>query len=124
MDIPAMKAALTEFNPTHMVHLAAAPIPMSRTMWRPTQNHEGTRILGTCGPSLGGAIVVTSTQFVCEAGYQPKRPRFQPFTSTGKQTPLTEMITREAAWIARGASSDPPPYGGRGPCVIATSSSR
>ncbi|MGH8572473.1 MAG: NAD-dependent epimerase/dehydratase family protein [Gammaproteobacteria bacterium] len=42
-------------------------------------------------------IIVTSTQFVCEAGYQPRHDLdFKPYTLYGESKRLTEMATREA----------------------------
>jgi len=101
MDIPAMKAALTEFNPTHIVHLAARTDTdelVDVDAYR--QNHEGTRILLDIVRTLPQMerIVVTSTQFVCEAGYQPKHDLdFKPFTVYGESKRRMEMITRDAA---------------------------
>ena len=101
MDIPAMKAALIEFNPTHIVHLAARTDTdelVDVDAYR--QNHEGTRILLDIVRTLPQVerIVGTSTQFVCEAGYQPKHDLdFKPFTVYGESKRRTEMITRDAA---------------------------
>ena len=101
MDIPAMKAALTEFDPTHIVHLAARTDTdelVDVDAYR--QNHEGTRILLDIVRTLPQVerIVVTSTQFVCEAGYQPKHDLdFKPFTVYGESKRRMEMITRDAA---------------------------
>ncbi|MEZ4739050.1 MAG: NAD(P)-dependent oxidoreductase [Flavobacteriales bacterium] len=100
MDRPAMEAALKEFAPTHIVHLAARTDTDEKVdvdAYR--QNHEGTRILLELIKGLPGLerIVVTSTQFVCEAGYQPRHDLdFKPFTVYGESKRLTEMATREA----------------------------
>ncbi|HRO98502.1 MAG TPA: hypothetical protein PLN54_03625, partial [Flavobacteriales bacterium] len=62
-------------------------------------NHEGTRILLQVVKRHPGVerIIVTSTQFVCEAGYQPKHDLdFKPFTVYGESKRRTEMVTREA----------------------------
>jgi len=100
LDSDAMAQALLDFKPTHVVHLAArtdTEEPVDVDAYR--QNHEGTRVLleavKQC-PSVQ-RIIVTSTQFVCEAGYQPKHDLdFKPFTVYGESKRLTEMITREA----------------------------
>ena len=101
MDQPSVQAAFDAFKPTHVVHLAArtdTDEPVDVDAYR--QNHEGTRILLEVVKRCACVerIVVTSTQFVCEAGYQPKNDLdFKPFTVYGESTRRTEMITREAA---------------------------
>lgn len=100
LDGDALAQALLDFKPTHVVHLAArtdTEEPVDVDAYR--QNHEGTRVLleavKHC-PSVQ-RIIVTSTQFVCEAGYQPKHDLdFKPFTVYGESKRLTEMATREA----------------------------
>jgi nucleoside-diphosphate-sugar epimerase len=100
MDGPAMQKVFDEFKPTHVVHLAArtdTDEPVDVDAYR--QNHEGTRILLEVVKNSAGVerIVVTSTQFVCEAGYQPKHDLdFKPFTVYGESKRRTEMVTREA----------------------------
>jgi nucleoside-diphosphate-sugar epimerase len=63
------------------------------------QNHEGTRILLEVindQPQVQH-VIVTSTQFVCEAGYQPKHDQdYKPFTIYGESKRLTEEYTRKA----------------------------
>ena len=100
MDQPSLQAAFDSFKPTHVVHLAArtdTDEPIDVDAYR--QNHEGTLILlevvKKC-PSVE-RVIVTSTQFVCEAGYQPKHDLdFKPFTVYGESKRRTEMVTREA----------------------------
>lgn len=100
MDVPATRAILDEFKPTHIVHLAArTDTEIQDDMDAYQQNHEGTRrflaeVRNT--PSVQ-RLVVTSTQFVCEAGYQPKHDQdYKPFTLYGETKRLTEQYTREA----------------------------
>ena len=100
MDAPALEAAFSEFQPTHVVHLAARTDTDEKVdvdAYR--QNHEGTRILLEVvkrSPAITH-IIVTSTQFVCEAGYQPEHDLdFKPFTVYGESKRRTEMVTREA----------------------------
>lgn len=100
MDAQALEQAFAEFRPTHVVHLAARTDTEEKTdVDAYLQNHEGTRILlevVKCHPSVQH-IIVTSTQFVCEADYQPKHDLdFKPFTVYGESKRRTEMITREA----------------------------
>ncbi|MBP6312192.1 MAG: NAD(P)-dependent oxidoreductase [Flavobacteriales bacterium] len=100
MDADALERAFEEFKPTHVVHLAARTDTDEKVdvdAYR--QNHEGTRILLEVvkkHPSVE-RIIVTSTQFVCEAGYQPKHDQdYKPFTVYGESKRLTEQITRNA----------------------------
>ena len=100
MDEQALADALATFRPTHVVHLAArTDTDEQRDLNAYVQNHEGTRrvlnAVKAC-PSVE-RIIVTSTQFVCEAGHQPKDDLdFKPFTLYGESKRLTEMVTREA----------------------------
>lgn len=100
MDQEALEFAIGEFAPTHIVHLAArtdTDEPVDVDAYR--QNHEGTRRLLEVvkRQPVVERIIVTSTQFVCEAGYQPKGDLdFKPFTVYGESKRRTEMITREA----------------------------
>lgn len=100
MDSHALTEAILQFAPTHVVHLAArtdTEEPVDVDAYR--QNHLGTaNLLGAVKqcPAVQ-RIIVTSTQFVCEAGYQPKDDLdFKPFTVYGESKRLTEMATREA----------------------------
>lgn len=100
MDARALEEAITAFAPTHIVHLAArTDTEEQHDVEAYRQNHEGTRILLEVvkrTPSVRH-IIVTSTQFVCEAGYQPAHDQdFKPFTVYGESKRRTEMITREA----------------------------
>jgi len=100
MDRGALGAVFNAFRPTHVVHLAARTDTDEKIdVDAYLQNHEGTRILlevvKGC-PSVE-RIIVTSTQFVCEAGYQPKDDLdFKPFTVYGESKRRTELVTREA----------------------------
>lgn len=100
MDRTACERVFADFGPTHVVHLAArTDTEEQKDMNAYLQNHEGTRrlleVIKAC-PSIQ-RVVITSTQFVCEAGYQPKDDLdFKPFTLYGETKRLTEMATREA----------------------------
>ena len=99
MDKTALEGVFAEFQPTHVVHLAARTDTDELDVDAYRQNHEGTRILlevvKTC-PTVQ-QIIVTSTQFVCEAGYQPAHDQdFKPFTAYGESKRLTELVTRHA----------------------------
>jgi nucleoside-diphosphate-sugar epimerase len=100
MDQAAVENAFKEFDPTHVIHLAARTDTdelVDVDAYR--QNHEGTRVLLEVVKQHPGIerIIVTSTQFVCEAGYQPAHDLdFKPFTVYGESKRRTEMVTREA----------------------------
>lgn len=100
MDEAGLRDQFAAFKPTHVVHLAArADTDEPNDILAYQQNHEGTRRLLRVvkdTPSVE-RIIVTSTQFVCEAGYQPRDDQdFKPFTLYGETKRLTEMATREA----------------------------
>jgi nucleoside-diphosphate-sugar epimerase len=100
MDQEATRRLFAELRPTHVVHLAArTDTEIQDDIDAYQQNHEGTRRLlevVKATPSIE-RIIITSTQFVCEAGHQPKDDLdFKPFTLYGETKRLTEMITREA----------------------------
>ncbi|MFZ1686847.1 MAG: NAD(P)-dependent oxidoreductase [Flavobacteriales bacterium] len=100
MDSDAVRAIFKEFQPTHVVHLAArADTDEPNDIAAYQQNHSGTKLLLEVVKEFASVqrIIITSTQFVCEAGYQPKHDLdFKPFTLYGETKRLTEMHTREA----------------------------
>lgn len=100
MDQAATARHLAEFRPTHVVHLAArTDTDVQDDIDAYRQNHEGTALLLEAVKAAPGIerLVVTSTQFVCEAGYQPKDDLdFKPFTLYGETKRRCEIRTREA----------------------------
>lgn len=100
MDEAGLQSAFDTFKPTHVVHLAARTDTDENTDLNAyVQNHEGTRrLLNTVKRTMGiDRVIITSTQFVCEAGYQPKHDQdYKPFTLYGESKRLTEVATREA----------------------------
>lgn len=100
MDRAGLENAFNDFRPTHVVHLAARTDTDEKTdVEAYVQNHEGTRILleAVRNSTAVERVIVTSTQFVCEAGYQPKDDLdFKPFTVYGESKRLTELVTRDA----------------------------
>ncbi|MBK9177292.1 MAG: NAD(P)-dependent oxidoreductase [Flavobacteriales bacterium] len=100
LDAAAILSALLTFEPTHVIHLAArtdTEEPVDVDAYR--QNHEGTRILLEAIKQVPTIkrVIITSTQFVCEAGYVPKDDLdFKPFTVYGESKRRTELATREA----------------------------
>lgn len=100
MDPATTRSFMEEFKPEHVVHLAArTDTDVQDDLDAYRQNHEGTaHLLGVMKeiPSIRRAII-TSTQFVCEAGYQPKHDEdYKPFTLYGESKRLTEVATRKA----------------------------
>lgn len=100
MDRQGTDKQFAEFKPTHVVHLAArTDTDVQDDIDAYKQNHEGTAILldaVKAAPSIE-RLIVTSTQFVCEAGYQPKDDHdYKPFTLYGDTKRRCELSTREA----------------------------
>lgn len=100
MDEAGMVRVLTEFKPNRLVHLAArTDTDENDDLEAYAQNHEGTRRLLRAVKACPGVerVIITSTQFVCEAGYQPEHDLdFRPFTLYGESKRLTELAVREA----------------------------
>lgn len=100
MDAGATARHLAEFRPTHVVHLAArTDTDVQDDLDAYRQNHEGTELLLAALKEASGIerLIVTSTQFVCEAGYQPKDELdFKPFTLYGETKRRCELATRAA----------------------------
>ncbi|MBK7084253.1 MAG: NAD(P)-dependent oxidoreductase [Flavobacteriales bacterium] len=128
MDQEGCGRLVHEFKPTHVVHLAArTDTEEQQDMNAYVQNHEGTRrlleVIKAC-PSIE-RVVITSTQFVCEAGYQPKNDLdFKPFTLYGETKRRTEMATREAGLACAWTSFGLPRSGVPIACGTGTSCSR
>jgi len=100
LDEERMRTIFQEFRPTHVIHLAArTDTDIQDDITAYEQNHTGTEnVLRTVKitPSIE-RLIVTSTQFVCEAGYQPKDDLdFKPFTLYGETKRRCELATREA----------------------------
>ncbi len=103
MDGPRMVEIFQEFQPDAVVHLAARTDSdiheLDGDMDEYIQNTEGTQhILDAikATPSIQRAVI-TSTQFVCKAGYIPKHDQdYDPYTLYGKSKVITEQLTREA----------------------------
>ena len=99
LDERGLRDAVAAFAPTHVVHLGARTDTEDIELDAYRQNHEGTRNLLRCIANCPSVerLIVTSTQFVCEAGYQPKHDQdYKPFTVYGESKRLTELATREA----------------------------
>lgn len=103
MDQAALLQAFDSFQPTAIIHLAARTdtniYDLNGDLSEYIQNTEGTKNVLACikkTPSIERTII-TSTMFVCEAGYFPKDDLdFKPYTLYGVSKMLTENYTREA----------------------------
>lgn len=100
MDREGMIAEFKTFDPTHVVHLAARTDTDEQSDMRQyIQNTEGTQNVLDAIKACHNVehAIITSTQFVCEAGYQPKNDTdYKPFTLYGESKKLTEDYTRNA----------------------------
>ncbi len=100
LDEGRMRDIFQQFKPTHVIHLAArTDTDIQDDIRAYEQNHTGTenvlRVVKAT-PSIE-RLIVTSTQFVCEAGYQPKNDQdFKPFTLYGETKRRCELATRAA----------------------------
>jgi GlcNAc-P-P-Und epimerase len=103
MDSAALQGIFSTFQPTAVLHLAARTdtdiYDLNGDLTEYIQNTEGTKNVLACisnTPTIQRAII-TSSMFVCEAGYLPKHDLdFKPFTLYGVSKMLTERFTREA----------------------------
>lgn len=103
MDKETLQEIFSSYQPTAVIHLAARTdtdiYDLNGDLNEYAQNTEGTKNVLECinrTPSVKRAII-TSTMFVCEAGYLPKHDQdYQPFTLYGVSKVITEKYTREA----------------------------
>ena len=99
MDEKRMGELIQEFKPTHVVHLAARADTDDTDIVAYQQNDIGTERLLRVVKSTPfiDRLIITSTQFVCEAGYQPKDDLdFKPFTVYGETKRRNEIAIRAA----------------------------
>lgn len=103
MDAAGLTEVFGAYQPTHVVHLAARTdtdiYELDGDLNEYIQNTQGTQhVLDAirATPSVQRAII-TSSMFVCEAGYLPRHDRdYRPFTLYGVSKKLTEDYTRAA----------------------------
>jgi len=101
LDAPALKAAFAEFRPEWVIHMAARTDCVENTTVETgyRTNTEGTaNVLEAikASDSVRRAII-TSSQFVCGPGYQPRHDEdFHPVTVYGQSKVITEQLTRRA----------------------------
>lgn len=97
LDAPALRKALTDFAPTHAVHLAARTDLQGRTPRDYRVNTAGTihllEALEEC-PSVQ-RVLFASTKLVCRTGLSPRSETdFQPDTAYGESKAEMERILR------------------------------
>lgn len=103
MDYRKLRQVMVRFQPDIVIHLAARTdtdiYDLDGDMNEYIQNTEGTRRLLQAIKSIPSIqrVIMTSTQFVCEAGYKPMHDKdYKPFTLYGKSKLISEQLTREA----------------------------
>lgn len=104
MDKEGLQGIFADYQPTVVIHLAARTdtdiYELDGDLNEYIQNTEGTRNVLDCiksTPSIQRAVI-TSTMFVCEAGYLPRHNRdYKPFTLYGVSKKISEDYTRDAA---------------------------
>lgn len=103
MDSAGLLEIFATYQPTHVVHLAARTdtdiYELDGDLNEYVQNTQGTQhVLDAiqATPSIQ-RVIITSSMFVCEAGYLPKHDQdYRPFTLYGVSKKLTEDYTRAA----------------------------
>jgi len=104
-DAVATERVVTDFNPTHVFHLAARTDLRGSTIADYSSNTDGTRSLLRALRQLKTApnVVVASTRLVCHPGYTPVSDTdFRPTTAYGASKAEMEQIFRAEAthdWI-------------------------
>lgn len=103
MDKSALQEIFSSYQPTVVIHLAARTdtdiYELDGDLNEYIQNTEGTKNVLDCIADTPGVAraVITSTMFVCQAGYLPEHDLdYKPFTLYGVSKQLTEQYTREA----------------------------
>jgi len=95
----ALKHALEDFNPTHVVHLAAGTGMDVSDISHFKTNFDGVKTLINVSNSLNNLkkIIFTSSLLVCERTYVPKNDEdFKPHSLYGESKVLSEKIVRES----------------------------
>jgi GlcNAc-P-P-Und epimerase len=102
MDFPALRAALTSFSPTHVVHMAARTECVENVSVEEgyAVNTVGTQnvlnAVGECNSVQ--RLVVVSSQYVCGPGRLPRHDTdFFPHTVYGQSKAVSELLTRKSA---------------------------
>jgi nucleoside-diphosphate-sugar epimerase len=96
-DHAALRFAMQEFRPSHVVHLAAKVDLLGRSLADYDTNTDGVRSLCLAVSECTSVkrVIYTSSQLVCRPGYVPKSDiEYAPHTLYGESKVLTEKIVR------------------------------
>ena len=99
LDFPKLDQILTEYRPTHIVHLAARTDMFGKTLHDYRANHQGTQHLIEVIRNIPQVerVIFTSTQYVCRPGYQPHSDEdYAPHTLYGQSKVEMERVIRAA----------------------------
>jgi GlcNAc-P-P-Und epimerase len=96
-DAALLDKLIKEFDPSHILHLAARTDVEGKSIEDYDSNIEGTQNLIAAINSHGGVkhVIITSSQFVYQAETPPKHDEdFRPHTVYGESKAITEKDTR------------------------------
>jgi nucleoside-diphosphate-sugar epimerase len=103
MDFDQLQSLFDLYKPEIVVHLAARTdtdiYDVNGDLSEYVQNIDGTANVIKCIENTRSVkrVVITSSMFVCEAGYVPRHDTdYKPFTLYGVSKVLTEKLTRES----------------------------
>jgi len=94
-DTEALMAAVRDFNPQYIIHLAARTDLEGATIEDYRANTVGVENILKAAATLEGLqkILITSSMLVCHSGYQPKDQfEYAPTTRYGESKVITEQI--------------------------------
>jgi nucleoside-diphosphate-sugar epimerase len=98
LDKPAVKIAITEFQPHYVIHLAARTDLNGNNLNDYKANTQGTSILIDSMSEVDSIkkVIFTSSMLVCKLGYTPKDDMdFAPTTIYGESKVLMENLIRD-----------------------------
>lgn len=100
LDYPRLLKAFADFQPTHVLHLAArTDLDERKEISGYAANTDGTQTVldAVKVTSTIRRLIVASTMFVCEPGYRPiSDTDYRPHTVYGQSKVVTEQLTRKA----------------------------
>ena len=99
LDVPRLKKIITDFSPTHVVHLAAKTGLDEKALSDFASNMRGVKNLLLALKEVPSVelIIFTSSLLVCRMGYVPKHDTdYQPTTLYGQSKVEGEKIVRAA----------------------------
>lgn len=98
-DYSVLRSAFLDFQPTHIVHLAARTDLGGETPQDYSVNSMGTQILIRAMSAMSRlkAVVFASTQFVCQPGFMPSSDdHYCPHTLYGESKVEMERLVRQS----------------------------